>query len=290
MKKWSLIVFTILSQTAVGAFWVLMATHLYFSSRFGSVQKEGLALTPLLVIEAIMLSSLLVSLAHLGTPSNAYRAVANFRSSWLSREISFAVLFTLTSGAFTYLSWGQVGSANLRSSVAWLAMIFGFLLVYSMSRLYMLRTVPVWNTLFTLISFFLTALILGGLVVGAVFTISQAEGFPSDASLDINVLVMITTGALLLLGGEFVLVPARVVRLVSGSNGEKETLQKLFQRYKSVFYCRLLMGIGGSAFLFFILLQTRYDPVFYAVCFAFILLAELSDRFLFYAARDVSGI
>lgn len=275
---------------AVGAFWFLRILHLYFTSRFGDIRAESLTLTALLVVEAIMVISMLISLAHLGTPSTAYRAVANLRTSWLSREIFFTVLFTLTGGLSIFVQWGQIGSTGIRSVVAWLAAVFGLLLVYSMSRLYMLRTVPVWNTPFTPISFFLTSFILGGLLIGAVFSVSQAVGFLSDASLDTNVLVTITTGVLLLLGGEFFMIPARLVHLLSGSVGARDPVQKLFERYKNVFYNRLLMGILGAATLVFILLHTRYGPNFYAIGFALVMLAELSDRFLFYAARDVSGI
>ncbi len=281
VKNWSLIIFTLLAQMAVGAFGILTVLLHY-----DVVQTEDSIFIPLLIIGAVTGLSLLISLAHLGTPTIAYRAIINLGSSWLSREILFATLFSLTAGLFALLLWGQIGSATLRLGLAWLAVVFGFLLIYVMSRVYMLRTVPIWNTLFTLTSFFFAAFILGGLLLGVMFTIDQPEGVLFDLFLP----AMITASSLLFLAGEFILVAVRLmVDRRSGSSGEQETVKKLFTRYKNVFYVRLLIGIGGVAGLVFMLLQAHFNPGLYTVCFTLILLAELSDRFLFYAAREVSG-
>jgi anaerobic dimethyl sulfoxide reductase subunit C (anchor subunit) len=269
---------------AVGAFWVLMGVSLALSSRNGSAQIERFTLITLVIIMAIMLLSLLVSLTHLGTPSIAYQAALNFGSSWLSREILFAVLFTMTTGVLTILSWREVGSAALRSTLAGVSVIFGVLLILSMSKLYMLRTVRVWNTLYTPVLFYVTALLLGGLLVGAVSTLNLTAGF------DINTLPAITTGALSLLVVELILVPVRVRSLLTGSNEQRELLQRLSEGHKLVFIFRWLMGVLGSACLVVMIVQSRFEPGLYALCFALVLTSELSDRFLFYTAGDLSGI
>lgn len=287
MKKWSLIIFTILSQMAVGAFWILMAVQQDIGSRYGSVQATTLILPPLMIVEAIMLFSLPISLAHLGSPLIAFRAIANFRSSWLSREIVFALLFTVSSVVFTYVLWGQIGSTAIQMAIAWLAAIFGFLLIYSMSRLYMLRTVPVWNTLFTPFSFFLTALLLGGLVVGT--GLAHKANF-LFTPLEIDALSMVTIGVLFILGSGFFLEFFRIVNYFSGSGKKKETLLRLLEDYLGVFLYRLLFGMAGSACLVFMLLETSFAPYIYALCFLLVLIAELANRFLFYTARDYSGI
>ncbi len=275
---------------AVGAFWVLWGAQLYLSSRNEEALVERLTQTPLLVVEAIMLGSLLLSLLHLGTPVIAYRAVTNLRSSWLSREIFFAVLFTGTSIVFTAMQYWQVGSDGLRSGAAWLAVFFGFMLIYSMSKLYMIRTVPSWNTIYTMISFFLTALILGGLLISVVFVVNTPGEFIPDSSSAYKVVASISGLVLILLGGRFVSILTRIVQMLSGSIGEKESVQGLIEQYKNIFYIRLLMGILGMAFLGFMVFQTRSDPSLYAVCFTLVLVAELLDRYLFYTAREVSGM
>lgn len=285
MKKWSLIIFTILSQMAVGAFWVLMAISYYLSSQYGNTQTDDLILYPLIVVEIIMLCSLPVSLAHLGSPFIAYRTITNFRSSWLSREIVFAILFTLSSTTFIFLLWKQIGSANIRSMVAFLAVVFGFLLIYSMSRLYMLRTVPVWNTLFTPISFYLTALALGGLVSGMILASSD---YSLNTPIHNDALNIITTSTLFILGCEFVLLITRVVTFMSDSSKGKEIIQNLLDGFGNVFYSRLILSISGLAFLTIILSQILTSPIFYILSFLLVLLAEIADRFLFYTARELS--
>lgn len=290
MKKLSLILFTIFSQMAVGAFCVLWGLQLYYFSRYEVFLVEQVTLAPLLVLEAIMLGSLLISLLHLGSPGIAYRAIANLRSSWLSREILFAVLFTGTSVIFTGMQLWQIGSFGLRAGVAGLAAFFGLMLIYVMSRLYMIRTVPMWNTGYTLLSFLLTAFILGGLLVTFTIRIYTPEVFISGSS---SALVMVTSISGLiffLLGSELVLIFAKFVHMVSGSPGMKEAALALFDKYKHVFYLRLVIGASGMGTLGFMIFQARYDSGFYYICFTLVLVAELLDRALFYTARDVSGM
>lgn len=284
MKKWSLIIFTILSQMAVGAFWALMAVALFFSSHYESNEVIGLTLPSLMTVVVIMLVSLLISLTHLGSPLIAYQAILKFRSSWLSREIIFGLLFTLTSGTYAYLLFGQIGFSYTRSVIAWLAAICGFLLVYSMSRLYMLRTVPVWNTPYTPISFFLTALILGGLLAGLTL------GNPLDPLMSNEALSIITVGVLIFLGGELALAISRFVKFSSNSVKEKEGLHLLFEKYRRVFYFRLFLLIAGLACLLSLLFQTYFSPGLYSLCFMLVFSAKVVERFLFYSARDFNGI
>ena len=256
MKKWSLIIFTILSQMAVGAFWVLMAVQRYFSARLGGSKPEDLIVFPLLITVAIMLLSLPVSLAHLGSPLIAFRAISNFRSSWLSREIIFALLFALSSGTYTYALWGQFGSAALRLAVAGLAMVFAFMLIYSMSRLYMLRTVPVWNTLFTPLSFYLTAVTLGGLMVGVILTI---KGYSLDASINNDILTVVTIGSLFILGCELlIIIIGRIVTYFFGSSKVKEHVHNLLDGYGGIFYLRLFFIISGFVCLVIMLFQAFF--------------------------------
>ncbi len=285
MKKWSLIVFTIFSQMAVGAFWVLWGIQFYFFSPDEMAASKSLTDAALFATAAIMLISLLLSLLHLGTPTIAYRAIFNLRTSWLSREILFAVLFTATSILYTYMQFGQSGSDGLRAGIAWMATIFGFMLVYSMSRLYMVRTVPVWNTNYTLLSFFLTALILGGLLVSVIFVV-----FLPAPPRSMQVTASVSAGVLLLLVSQFILIPAKIVKMLSGSRTEQESIRRLFEQHKNTFYTQLVIGVAGAAGLGFTLFQARYNPIFYAICFILILAAELADRYLFYTARDVIGM
>ena len=112
-------------------------------------------MAPLLMILVTMHVSMFVALTHLGSPWIAYKAIANLRNSWLSREILTANFFIGTAVAFTAMQGLEIGSTGMRAAVAWLTVLAGASLLYSMSQVYMLRTVPIWNTIYTPLSFFL---------------------------------------------------------------------------------------------------------------------------------------
>ncbi len=143
-----LILFTLLTQMAVGGFWATLWT----------LTKQEIALLPLLLICLCLGIGLLASLAHLGTKKNAWRALGNLRRSWLSREVLFTGLFG-AGWLFTILEsliWH-------RSSVEWMALTatLGLGLVYSMSQVYRLPAIPAWNTWRTNAVFMVSALLLG---------------------------------------------------------------------------------------------------------------------------------
>src|SRR4249919_543499 len=52
----------------------------------GQLPSRGIAMSALLLGAALAAAGLLSSLAHLGQPQRAWRALSQWRSSWLSRE------------------------------------------------------------------------------------------------------------------------------------------------------------------------------------------------------------
>jgi anaerobic dimethyl sulfoxide reductase subunit C (anchor subunit) len=161
-----LVAFTLLSQTAVGAFLTLGALDVWGGALAGQPAAEALTNGVLLAIGPVMAGALAASLLHLGTPAGAWRALRNVRSSWLSREVLLALVFALTGAAFAGLRATGRGAADLRTAFAAAAGLSGVALVYAMARVYRIRTVPAWDTPLTEISFFATALLLGTLGVG----------------------------------------------------------------------------------------------------------------------------
>jgi anaerobic dimethyl sulfoxide reductase subunit C (anchor subunit) len=150
MKERSLAAFTILSQMAIGAFWLLSVLN-------------GLNAVKLLILTAIMLVALAASFLHLGSPFNAWRAFSGWRSSWLSREVLCAALFTALLGGLALAAWRQI---DLAGTGMWLAALCGLVLLINMTMAYRLRTVPTWNHWATAASFFITTLLLGVLWCG----------------------------------------------------------------------------------------------------------------------------
>ena len=166
MNERPLVAFTLLTQMAVGAFLTLGAIDLWAGGLTNQMSWQALTNGVLLAIGPVVAAGLLAALPHLGAPQNAWRAVANVRSSWLSREILLALAFAGLGGLFAALRWSGTGSPALRSRVAFAAGLCGVALVYTMARVYRLRTVESWDTPLTAVSFFATSLLLGSLGVG----------------------------------------------------------------------------------------------------------------------------
>ena len=71
----------------------LGVVHFFAARKAGEEQADRFSDLALLAIWPVMGLGFVASLLHLGNPMNAYRAVTNLDSSWLSREILFGILF-----------------------------------------------------------------------------------------------------------------------------------------------------------------------------------------------------
>jgi anaerobic dimethyl sulfoxide reductase subunit C len=157
----SLVFFTVLCQTAVGALifrWLILL-------------KQGIDDTPfefrkvsLVVISLLLIISLAIAFLHLGKPAHAFYAVNNLGKSWLSREIFFlslliaTILFTLI-----VITKNSYGKKEMITSVV--GVLAGLSLIYSMIRLYMIPSVITWYNPFTPISFIITTSLCGILLL-----------------------------------------------------------------------------------------------------------------------------
>ena len=94
---WPLVVMTVLTQLAVGAF-----TTIWLSQVFGAAAHLGTAALASLIVGGLALSA---STLHLGRPIHAYRAIRMWRRSWLSREV---LLFSAFSGIAGVVRGGVV--------------------------------------------------------------------------------------------------------------------------------------------------------------------------------------
>ena len=110
-RDWSLVIFTVLTQAAVGAFLVLQVLEYLSARRATFAGTRGLP-----VVLAVLSAGLFAALFHLSDPLQAARAVVNFSSSWLSREIVFGSLFAALLGALVAQEWRAAGAAPARSA------------------------------------------------------------------------------------------------------------------------------------------------------------------------------
>ncbi|MDC0462501.1 dimethyl sulfoxide reductase anchor subunit, partial [Alphaproteobacteria bacterium] len=85
---YSVILFTVLSGAGYG-----LLAILGFSAVVGLVMiSPAVNLTMLVVALVLITAGLISSTSHLGRPERAWRALSQWRTSWLSREGVFAVI------------------------------------------------------------------------------------------------------------------------------------------------------------------------------------------------------
>ena len=162
-REWPLVVFTLLGQLATGVY-LFFVLPVVFSGRPLDT-AEGLR--PLLDVLGGVIALLGVAAAasffHLGRPFRAPNALSNLRTSWLSREILFELLFLLSMAVLFVLAWFGKGEGAPAKVVAVLAGVCGLFFLVSMARVYMVPGVPAWKGAATPFAFVMATLILGSL-------------------------------------------------------------------------------------------------------------------------------
>jgi anaerobic dimethyl sulfoxide reductase subunit C (anchor subunit) len=304
VREWSLIFFTILTQMAVGSFLALGVAHYYALRKSSLEQADRLSDRALLAIGPVVVLALIASFFHLGNPLNAPRAVTNFGTSWLSREVLFSVVFVLVGGLFAIMQWRKIASPTVRNVIAWIAALIGLALVYSMANVYMLSAQPAWNSWATPVAFFVTTFLLGVFAVGAAFVANYTyvrEKDPACAEVQCELLRGSLRGfaivSLVLLGVEFVTLPFYLTSLGTIAPAAAATAEALISNYGLVLGIRLVLAFLGAGILALFIYQNAMGPgrerilgnqVYLA--FGLVLIAEVLGRFLFYATHFKSGI
>jgi anaerobic dimethyl sulfoxide reductase subunit C len=159
-NEWPLVFFTLLSQISTGILLAGLVVFVLMRNQIGAghVELKRLVVFTALVIMAI---ALLLSFLHLAKPQHAVFALQNVRASYLSREIFLVTLFfMLLLAAWSSLRFGFV-APRMFSYFYFAAIVAGMFMIWTMARLYMVPTVPPWNTPITLLQFFNSSLLLG---------------------------------------------------------------------------------------------------------------------------------
>lgn len=271
-------VFTLTIQFSVGIV-VLYDLFLLFPI---ARKKEKLPLRfqmILLVALIAAVTGILFSLLHLGNPVNAIKTLSNLDSSWLSREILFVIIF---SGMLLIVTGLQFRFPSAVRSYKWLldlTSLTGLVLVYVMSRIYWMPSMPAWNSIFTPISFYLAVLLFGSCFL-LLFQLNKGS-WASQKGLAVLVFAIpvIQIGIL----------PFHMSWLGEAGDSARLSLSLLLNQYLPAFYLRLgfeILTVGCGFWAFF---SIRSDTLksrnlFIPALLAFITMAValIIDRFLFY--------
>ncbi len=298
-----LVIFTVMAQMSVGSFVVL-----------GVIQLAGYRLDPKLMdritdpalyaIGPILVLGMAASLLHLGTPLRAVNSLRHLGGSWLSREIAFGILFAVLGAAFAGVQWRKLLTPRLRQALAGATALVGLVLVYVISRVYTLRTVPSTDTWHTAVSFYATTFLLGSLAVGAALVIASRvrvrRGVEDEAAqaLIVRAVRGIAIGSIVVLGVIVVALPTFLGSLaVSDSAAARESLDTLVVTYGGLSILQLVLIFAAVAVLAVFLVQLsrgkidhRGLAVVVVTAFALAFSGELIGRMLFYASMVRIGM
>ena len=114
---------------------------------------------------ALVAGGLISSTFHLANPKNAWRAVSQFRTSWLSREGVLALIFFPV--ALVYLGVSYLTSQpSLQSALALASTLLAWAVLFSTGMIYAcLKTIPRWNSKLVPAAYLANGHLSGGLVL-----------------------------------------------------------------------------------------------------------------------------
>jgi DMSO reductase anchor subunit len=126
----------------------------------------------------LVVGGLLSSTFHLGHPERAWRAMSQWRSSWLSREGIAAIVTFAPMGIFA-LGWVFLNDNQaLGGAIGFIGAILCLVTVYCTSMIYgSLKSIPAWFTRWTPVAYLVFSLMTGIVLIwflNVVFSMSSA--------------------------------------------------------------------------------------------------------------------
>lgn len=173
----SIIFFT----SAAGAGYGLLAL-LGLLAPFGLLPASPLfGFAALALALGLVVAGLLSSLAHLGRPERAWRALSQWRSSWLSREGVAAVATFLPAGVFA-IAWIALATTGVITGIAgWITAAMAAVTVYCTAMIYAsLKPIRQWANPWVPRTYLALSLMTGALLLNALLGVAgQAAGWSS---------------------------------------------------------------------------------------------------------------
>jgi anaerobic dimethyl sulfoxide reductase subunit C (anchor subunit) len=164
-NAWSLLVFTLLAQTSVGALCFAEILNISYSRKFGLERLNFLRFSTRLFVLTTTILAGVSSIFHLKNWAHAYFAFNNLSTSWVSKEMMLFLLFLSCVALLTFMSWRKIRAYILQRILSIIGIFFGLALLYSMAKIYMLPTIPIWDSWTTPGLFSSAALLLGCLSI-----------------------------------------------------------------------------------------------------------------------------
>lgn len=169
----SIVFFTVMSGAGLGLLALLGLADLFLG---GALERRQVLIAAWLGI-ALVGAGLASSTLHLANPKNAWRSFARFRTSWLSREAVFAVLFMLS--ALGYIAAVTCEVEGVRRPVAVAVVVFAWAVLYCTAMIYAsLKPIRHWHTGLTPLCYLLFGHFSASLLLAWVASLGETELSP----------------------------------------------------------------------------------------------------------------
>ena len=170
----SVLVFTVISGAGYGLIFLMVLGHLF---GVAVLQQQPLLISGS-VLSLVMISvGLMASTLHLANPKNAWRAFSRFKSSWLSREAVFAMVFYPFALCYLLGLWLEGAALSTGYQIAGaICALLAFITLFCTSMIYAsLKTIRQWNNALTPVNYIILGLMSGALLLGAVQAIVNQQ-------------------------------------------------------------------------------------------------------------------
>jgi len=287
-NDWSLIFFTLLAQISVGIIIAITVLNFYQPSSLQSFRDGIVIQSPHFIALIALAVATVISFFHLGYPAHAFNAANNLSTSWLSREIMGIGIFGLGVLLIFLQFWMEWEGLLLQKFILIFGSVSGLLLIYFMARIYMVRTIMAWNTWFTPFHFFMSAVILGLMVVvGFLMNDNLSASFIVPTLRAVAVGLLFQLLAAFLYKNRLVKMQHDGISLPDFDSGSYHTLYliRIFILFISaLFTAYLSLKLQTVSVSFIPLIR------FFAIIFFLIAVEEIIGRYMFYAGYYRVGV
>ena len=162
----------ILFTTSSGAGYGLLALLGLVGHVHGKASSLAFGLTSTIIALVLISIGLLASTFHLGHPERAWRALSQWRSSWLSREGVAAVLTYIPAVAFAATWSGLVDAPGWVGPLGLVTAVMSAITVFTTGMIYaLLNTIRAWHNALTVPVYLTFALATGAALLAAIATV-----------------------------------------------------------------------------------------------------------------------
>ena len=160
MHELPLVFFTVFTQSAVGAFILLL-----IGGTLGQIDRQRMAVG-LFSAMCLFGVGVLLGIFHVGQPLRALNMLLRVGHSPMSNEIVLSAVFATLGGLGALGLLLNRGAASLCKGLVWLAAAVGVVFIFAIPQIYQLPTVVTWRTSYTTVMMVLTPMIGGDILAG----------------------------------------------------------------------------------------------------------------------------